>query len=72
MSSFLDAAKRGHVDSMLTLAHGCFEGVGTVKDVAQAYAWFNVAAAQGDARAVEMRELIEAAGRRGATAEPQP
>ena len=61
MSSFLDAAKRGHVDSMLMLAHGYFEGVGTVKDVAQAYAWYNVAAAQGDARAVEMRDLIEAA-----------
>ena len=60
MSSFLDAAKRGHVDSMLMLAHGHLEGVGVVKDVAQAYAWYNVAGAKGDARAVEMRDLIEA------------
>ena len=71
MSSFLDAARRGHLDSMLMLAYGHVEGVGVVRDAVQAYAWYNVAAGKGDARAVEMRDLIEGALRPDQIADAQ-
>jgi len=48
---FKDAAEQGHAAAQVDLGIAYYNGRGAPPDSALAYAWFHVAAAQGDKRA---------------------
>ena len=52
------AAQQGHVEAQTILGLMYAEGQGVPQDDAQAYAWLNIAAAQGDKDAKNNKEIV--------------
>ncbi len=56
---FHRAAELGVVDSMFNLGLAYEDGLGVERDMIQAWAWFSVAASQGDAKAAQKRKKLD-------------
>ena len=52
------AAEQGHAPAQYNLGAMYGNGEGVPEDYVQAYAWLNLAAAQGDEKAVEGKDLL--------------
>lgn len=57
---FLQAAQQGDIRAQGKLGGLYLYGAGVEKDAIQAYAWFDLAARQGDTAAAQFRDAIEA------------
>lgn len=54
-----DAVKQGDVESLYELGKMYAEGLGALRNLAKSHAYFNVAAAKGDKRGLQAREILE-------------
>lgn len=59
-AEFLQAAQQGDMRAQGKLGGLYLYGAGVEKDTIQAYAWFDLAARQGDTAAAQFRDAIEA------------
>ena len=62
---------RGNATAQLNLGVMYAKGEGVPEDAVNAYAWFSIAAAQGDTRAKENKELVASRMTRSQIAEAQ-
>ena len=57
-NGFFKAAGQGHVLAQFSLGLLHSQGHGVEQDYVQAYVWYNIAAAQGNATALKNREVV--------------
>jgi TPR repeat protein len=55
---FRKGAERGDVAAQINLGNMYYKGEGVPEDYARAYAWWNLAAAQGHKPAAEKKEIL--------------